>query len=389
MDRIAKRFDSVKDGDLRLCLHRGIAFQKDMTAGAIEYGDAYFEHYKRLEGTDVANRLNAGRCAMLGRHAADGATVFDVGAGCGTFVRAARSWGFDAKGFDVNPRTVEELTAAGLFAGSAEGFDVVTFWDSLEHIERPETVLKHIRRGAVVLVAIPIHEDITKVRASKHFKPGEHFYHFTRDGFVDWMAVYGFRLVETSTHEVEAGRESIGAFAFVRDLPNYHDHVAAYMEIHATRFYGASATELHLENVAAVVRELKPRSILDYGCGRSDLVAHFWRDGERQIARYDPAIPQFKQMPEDRFDLVLACDVMEHIPLADVDRVLSEIRSKSARAVFTISTKLAKARLPDGRNAHCTILRPDEWTRWIGDVFGYVQPLPAKHDFEVNLLAGA
>jgi hypothetical protein len=231
-------------------------------------------------------------------------------------------------------------------------------------------------------------EDLSKVRASKHFKPGEHFYHFTVRGFVDWMTLYGFRLIEQSNHEIEAGRDSIGAFAFCRDLPDYRDHIAAYAQLHEMKHYGDSATELHLETVAKIVRQRKPRSILDYGCGRSDLVAHFWRDGERKIARYDPALPKLKEMPEGKFDLALVCDVMEHIPMAYVDKVLLQVREKSPVAVFTISTKLARARLPDGRNAHCTLLTKPEWTRWIADYFGPVAELPSHSDQELVLLAG-
>jgi len=385
--RLIKRFDSEKDGDLRLCLHRGVAYQKDVTE-KFEYGDAYFEHYKRLEGTEVATRLNAGRCALLARHAAPEATVLDIGAGSGTFVRTALRWGFDAKGFDVIPRTVAELKREKLFASDADGFDVVTFWDSLEHIDDPETVLRRINKNAMVLVAIPIIEDLTKIRESKHYKPGEHLFYCTDAGFVDWMALHGFRLLERSTHEVDAGREAIGAYAFRRDLPDFHDHVAAYSEMHATRFYGSSATELHLATAARVVSELRPASILDFGCGRSDLVAHFWRDGERRIERYDPAIPKLKRMPPGRFDLVLCCDVLEHIPMAAVDRVLSEVKSKGDRAFFSISTKLARAKMPDGSNAHCTLLTAKEWKRWIGDVFGKASTLPTEHEHEVLVLAG-
>lgn len=389
MDRLIKRFGNQKDADLRICAHRGIAYQKDMKAGAIEYGDAYFDHYRKLEGSPVAEKLNAGRCAMLARHAPEGASVIDIGAGCGTFVRAARAWGFDAKGFDIIPKTVQHLKDIGAFAASPEGFDVVTFWDSLEHIEHPESVLKHVKKGGTVLVAIPVFADVTKVRESKHYKPGEHYYYFTPQGFTDWMALYGFRLVETSEHETAAGRESIGAFAFVRDLPDYHDHILAYQEMHAARFYGSSATELHLAAIANVVRDLKPASILDWGCGRSDLVAHFWRDGERRIERYDPAIPALKKTPMGRFDLVLCCDVMEHVPMTSVDRVFSEIKEKGDRVVFTISTKLARAKLPDGRNAHVTLLDAGEWRRWIDDVFGKVKTLPSTLEHELVILAGA
>lgn len=387
MNRLIKRFDCSRDADLHICAHRGVAYQRDMGAAPVAYDDAYHDHYQKLEGSSIAEKLNAGRVAMLARHALAESTVLDIGAGCGTFVRAARSWGFQAKGFDIIPKTVKHLKEIEAFADNPDGFDAVTFWDSLEHIDEPETVLKKINRGAVVLVAIPIFEDLTRIRESKHYKPGEHLYYFTRNGFVDWMAMYGFRLLEESSHETEAGREAIGAFAVKRDLPDYHDHIAAYSEMHAGRFYGSSATELHLDTVAKVVKELKPSSILDWGCGRSDLVAHFWLDGARHIERYDPAIPKYKTTPVGRFDLVLCCDVMEHIPLASVDRVLSEVKEHGAVALFTISTKPARARLPDGRNAHVTLLTRDEWRRWIADCFGAVRELPSNFEHELVLLA--
>jgi hypothetical protein len=71
-----------------------------------------------------------------------------------------------------------------------------------------------------------------------------------------------------------------------------------------------------------------------------------------------------------------------------VDTVLSQIREKSGTAIFTISTKLARAKLPDGRNAHVTLLTRGEWTRWISDVFGPVETLPTNMEHELLLLAG-
>ena len=388
MDRLIKRFDCERDADLHVCLHRGVAYQRDMRANAVEYGDAYHDTYARLEGSEIAEKLNAGRCAMLARHAADGATVLDIGAGSGAFVRAAQSWGYSAKGFDVIPKTVAHLRAFEAYADDPGRFDVVTFWDSLEHIDAPETVLKRIERGTLVLVAIPIFDDLKKVRESKHYKPGEHLYYFTAPGFIDWMGLHGYRLLEQSTHETDAGRESIGAFAFRKDAPDYHDHIMAYQELHAVRFYGSSATELHLASAAKVVAEVNPKTILDYGCGRSDLLSHFWRDGERTLARYDPAINQTKRLPGGRFNLVLCCDVLEHIPMSSVARVLDEIKDKSDTVFFTISTKLARAKLPDGRNAHVTLLTRSEWKRWISDVFGFARLMPSEFEHELVILAG-
>lgn len=388
MDRLIRRFDAQVDDDLMLCEHRGIAYQRDFGKGRVAYDARYLANYDAYAVGPIAEALINGRCALLARHAAPGSTVLDVGAASGSFVRHAQSWGFAAKGFDVIPEAVSRLRAVGDYAEDPAEFNAVTLWDAIEHMDEPELCLGRVRKGAVLIAAVPVFEDLRRVRESKHWKPGEHFYYFTASGFVDWMALYGFRLIEQSTHETDAGRESIGAFAFCRDLPDYNDHILAYREIHSSRYYGSSATELHLDAIAAIVRKLKPKSILDFGCGRSDLVAHFWLDGARKLGRYDPGIPPIKRMPSDRFDLVLVCDVMEHIPMADVDKVLLQILSKSPAAIFTISTKLARAKLPDGRNAHVTLLTQSEWVRWIKDVFRKVETLQSSSEHELVLLAG-
>lgn len=388
MDRLIKRFEAARDADLMLCEARGIAYQADWQAGRVAYDAGYLAKVDAYEGTDIARAVNAGRCAMLARHLPPGASVLDVGAGSGAFVRTAIAGGFAAQGFEVIPQAAERLRGAGLYADDPAGCDAIALWDSLEHMEDPELGLNKVRKGAYLFASIPVFEDLREIRASKHYRPGEHLYYWTAAGFIGWMALYGYRLLEQSAHETDAGRESIAAFAFCRDLPGYREHIAAYQEMHAARYYGGSATELHLQEVAQVVRALKPRSILDYGCGRSDLVAHFWLDGKRSIARYDPAIALLCDMPEGQFDLALVMDVMEHIPMAWVDKVLSQVRRKSGTALFTISTKLARAKLPDGRNAHVTILNAGEWTRWIADVFGKVRALPSKWEHELVLLAG-
>jgi len=389
VDRLIKRFDAAQDADLMLCEKRGIAYQKNMVAGRVEYGADYFKKVEAYEGSAIARAVNAGRCELLKRHLAAGSSVLDWGAGSGAFMRAADRAGYESKGYDVNLQALQWLTDKGLLSKDPYLFDAVTLWDTVEHMEQPEAVFRSVKKGSLLFASIPVFEDLRKIRESKHYRPGEHLYYWTAQGFIDWMALYGFRLLESSSHEIAAGRESIGAFAFRRDLPDYHDHIAAYKEIHSSRHYGDSSTDEYLGIVAQVVKERQPKSILDYGCGRSDLAAHFWRDGERRIARYDPAIGKYKLMPEGRFDIVFACDLMEHIPMMFVDHVLHEIQSKSDTALFAISTILARAKLPDGRNAHVTILNRGEWTRWVASVFGPVRTFPAKHEHEVVLLAGA
>jgi hypothetical protein len=79
---------------------------------------------------------------------------------------------------------------------------------------------------------------------------------------------------------------------------------------------------------------------------------------------------------------------MEHIPMAGVDRVLGELRKLAPVALFTISTKLARAKLPDGRNSHVTILTHREWMRWIKSYFGKLRLLPESTEHQLIVLAG-
>lgn len=385
MDSLIYRFDAVQDKDLMQCPNRGVAYQRDMSA-LVLYDKAYFDKCLAYKGNEIANKVNAGRVALVKRYHVG--EIIDIGAGTGEFIE---SFGEGAKGYDANPYSVEWLRNNNLYSENFTDSRGFTFWDTLEHVKDPVFYFKRIPKESFVFVSIPVFpqsgpESFTKnIRQSKHYRPNEHLYYWTEDGFVDWMKMYGFRLLEKNNSETESGRDGITEFAFKRDLPDYHDYVSLYKRIHETRYYGASAS-LYLKQIGEVVSWLNPASILDYGCGRSDLVAHFWKDGERVLGRYDPAIPEFNTMPEGQWDLVLCCDVMEHIPMREVDRVLSEIKAKSLRVIFVISTKLARAKLPNGENAHITLLSKSEWMNWIRDYFGKVEivKMPWDHVLTVK-----
>lgn len=219
MDSLIQRFPAEPDDDLMLCLADGVAYQRDMAQGRVSYGDGYFTLVQAYEGSAIANAVNAGRCALLARHLPAGTALLDIGAGTGAFVRAAAAAGYDAKGFDVIPKAAERLRQAGAYAEDASAFNAVTLWDCLEHMEDPAACLQTVALDARAFISLPIFTDLTEIRASKHYRPGEHLYYWTATGFITWMARQGFILLEQSHHEIEAGRDSIGAFAFCKNLP--------------------------------------------------------------------------------------------------------------------------------------------------------------------------
>lgn len=183
-------------------------------SGRSPYDEDYFAKYEGYAHTSVGRALNDARLAMLRKHwpssPGDRATVVDIGIGSGTFVEAA-----GCCGFDVNPAGLRWLFNAGRYRDPyQDGADVITCWDSLEHIEDPAPLLAKVRH--LVLVAIPIFRDLAHVLGSKHLRPDEHCYYFTEPGLEWFMAQHGFRLTDANECESRLGREDIRSYAFRR-----------------------------------------------------------------------------------------------------------------------------------------------------------------------------
>lgn len=173
----------------------------------IDYEGTYFAKYQDLDATPMGEALTKARVDLVRRHFAG--QVLDIGIGGGRFVE--ESGGF---GFDVNPEALQWLIANGCYKNPHFGWDAMTFWDSLEHIPDPELMLRSV--GDWAFVSMPIYKDQADCLKSKHFKPGEHIWYWTLEGFVSWMDRQGFELMEINHAESELGREGITSFAFRR-----------------------------------------------------------------------------------------------------------------------------------------------------------------------------
>lgn len=216
MDRVIASYPAQDGGALRLCEEHGVAYQSDMRYRPEIYDAAYYAKVHSYDPTIEAAVLR-GRLAMLAEALPARASVVDWGAGNGAFVRAARAAGFDCRGYDVMASTVQELQAQGIYTATVHPTtDALTLWDTLEHLEYPSNPLCFLRVGAMAFLSLPIFEKLADVPSSKHYRPGEHLYYWTRKGLLRWMAEYGFTMVRESDHEVRAGRTGIGAFVFIR-----------------------------------------------------------------------------------------------------------------------------------------------------------------------------
>ena len=129
-------------------------------------------------------------------------------------------------------------------------------------------------------------------------------------------------------------------------------------------FHGYSIRD-HLPEILGLISCSTIKTYLDYGCGKG----LFYRDfdirratnGLRKISLFDPGVPAFSTPPQEKHDMTVCIDVMEHVPEHCVDEVLDHIASLTTKiAFFSISVRPASKKLVDGTNAHATV-RPRDW----------------------------
>lgn len=176
-----------------------------------QYDQAYWDRYVSYRSSPIAEALMKARVDLVAR-LYGGAALVDIGIGSGHFLEAR---GSDTMGYDVNPVAIRWLLDKNLWWDPyARDPEAVSFWDSLEHIRRPEALVRCVRN--MIFLSIPIFTDPEHVLRSKHYKPQEHLWYFTRDGLMLWMRKHGFSLVEENRMETNLGREDIGTFVFKR-----------------------------------------------------------------------------------------------------------------------------------------------------------------------------
>ena len=142
-------------------------------------------------------------------------TLIDVGIGSGAFIELRRDRRRTTYGYDVNPAAIAWLEERSLLVDPyLVSFDAVTLWDVLEHLPDFQSLLANVSEW--LFLSLPIFRDAEHALRSKHFRPDEHHWYFTRDGLMMAMKMCGFALVTESKVETELGREDIGTFAFRR-----------------------------------------------------------------------------------------------------------------------------------------------------------------------------
>lgn len=126
-------------------------------------------------------------------------TVCDVGYGNGDFLAVMRLFGAQCFGYDVSGYPVPDGCKAVLATAVREAFELVTFFDSLEHCRDISFVAK--LRARHVCISVPWRPSLDEFAAWKHRRPGEHLHHFDYDSLRGFMAAAGYRMLRACSIE--------------------------------------------------------------------------------------------------------------------------------------------------------------------------------------------
>lgn len=139
--------------------------------------------------------------------------------------------------------------------------------------------------------------------------------------------------------------------------------------------YGKASLEL-VNEVSVFIEFLKPKVILDYGCGKGALVKELQKLYPKiDIYGYDPAISENDILPNIKPDLIINTDVLEHIPEQELPEVIKRISMIGTNCFFYLHHKEAAQILPNGENAHCTIKPPIWYHKLLSQYFKVINPL--------------
>jgi len=168
----------------------------------MEYGLAYYDNMLRQY-----SQTAEGICLIRWRFVSQiqPRTVLDYGSGVGWF-RAFAPPKVECDTYDIMP-----VPQTGIIR---KKYDLITFWDSLEHLPHHEYVRLFEMTDAVALT-IPIKPEGEPLETWKHWKPHEHVWLPDEEELTETFAAFGFRLKDHNRNECPP-RVDIHSFLFVR-----------------------------------------------------------------------------------------------------------------------------------------------------------------------------
>jgi SAM-dependent methyltransferase len=158
--------------------------------------------------------INRYRIELFEKLLSPGATILDVGCGCGVFVRLMKDRGFDIKGIDTSPNAIRvgsetlglgnELSVCDWQDLKEGHYDAVTLWAVIEHLSNPGQFIEKARDitspGAKLWLQFPTVDSLMYKFFELRFSwimPPYHLTLFSKAGMESLLNRFNFNIVAT------------------------------------------------------------------------------------------------------------------------------------------------------------------------------------------------
>jgi len=159
--------DSGLRDDLVECRGCGLIYRPGATEDRAEFGERYFVEgaYSDYVAEREAIRGSAARRLRALERMVRGRRLLDVGCAAGYFLEAAKNRGWEPSGLELSPYAAARARTQALdvHEGSilappdVAPFDVITMWDTIEHLSEPGLALDNARRllrpGGIIVIS--------------------------------------------------------------------------------------------------------------------------------------------------------------------------------------------------------------------------------------------
>ncbi len=145
--------------------------------------------------------------------------------------------------------------------------------------------------------------------------------------------------------------------------------VEQFPTVSTPRIQAPASTAENAPYLLPHIRELRPTSAVDYGCGESRFFEVLRHAGVTRVARYDRTIPAFSRRPQGFYDLLLSIDMLQGVADDDLDSVMADMARLARQAIIVVDTER------DTSQTH----RPGEWWQSkLQGYFPYLEPIRVR-----------
>lgn len=159
------------------------------------YDEKYHQKFLERANTEVGKKIYDTRWKLVEKYCHGQLTLLDYGCASGAFHKSSPN-GFVTFGYDINPHCGWSVLPDGKI-------DILTMWDSLEHVHDPVGLLLKLNPNWIFLSTPNLESVRGDIRQWRHYRPAEHLYYFDLYSLTEILEHCGYEVLE---HNFDEGK---------------------------------------------------------------------------------------------------------------------------------------------------------------------------------------